>query len=624
MRVLLHVDPAPGHLEATLPLARALAGRGHEVVYSAPLERRAELEADGFRCVPVHRRARRGGDPWAELERHQQIADDYHRGAIDAHVRAIDPAVIVADARASSPIQLVAYRHRIPCVQLSLTLSQHLDDRPPLTSALAPDASPLERQGARWLASCLGRPLGPWRSAMAIATTADRLAARFGYPPGAISLETVFAPAFTAIPEVVAAAAALELPGADPGAHVAIPVDVERPEPVAPALAAFAGRGGGDLVLASLGARAASYPHAGRLFEAVIGAMRLRPDRRAVIETGDLDDPSFARLPPNVLRVEAAPRLWLLRRAAALITHAGLLEVREAIALEVPIVAVPQADDQHGNAVRVVHHGAGVAVPAYGASAAILTGALDRALAADRGPLRALAAACRHEEAEQRGVALVERLAAGEAQATKESVPDGLARGAPRALPGEPAAPTAGWMFLGRAGELPAGREPSASLGEALDTGDGAILARVERAGGRLARVATCDAEAILQDYAVWCAEAALAPARDADPERAALVAGYLAEHRALHAAGAPSARLERVQRAALAQAAAHWDRGYGAAALALAGPPDRNARTARREALAHLAHGGDHAAVAARFERELERRLRPLLAGVGARLELE
>ena len=61
--------------------------------------------------------------------------------------------------------------------------------------------------------------------------------------------------------------------------------------------------------------------------------------------------------------VSYAPQLQLLKRAAAVITHAGLNTVLESLAEGVPLVAIPQGNDQPGVAARVAAKGVGIVIP---------------------------------------------------------------------------------------------------------------------------------------------------------------------------------------------------------------------------------------------------------------------
>ncbi len=79
---------------------------------------------------------------------------------------------------------------------------------------------------------------------------------------------------------------------------------------------------------------------------------------------GGLDPARLGALPGNPIVVRYAPQLELLKRASAVITHAGLNTVLESLAEGVPLVAIPQGNDQPGVAARVGAKGAGIVIPA--------------------------------------------------------------------------------------------------------------------------------------------------------------------------------------------------------------------------------------------------------------------
>ncbi|OAI30632.1 hypothetical protein A1351_22435, partial [Methylosinus sp. R-45379] len=70
------------------------------------------------------------------------------------------------------------------------------------------------------------------------------------------------------------------------------------------------------------------------------------------IETADVDS-----TPENVICVNEAPQLALLKRAKVMITHGGANTVKECILFGVPMVIFPMAGDHHGVAARAVYHG---------------------------------------------------------------------------------------------------------------------------------------------------------------------------------------------------------------------------------------------------------------------------
>lgn len=78
---------------------------------------------------------------------------------------------------------------------------------------------------------------------------------------------------------------------------------------------------------------------------------------------GGLDPASLGKLPGRPLTVRYAPQLEIVKRAAAVITHAGLNTTLESLAEGVPLVCIPLGNDQPGVAARVVARGAGIVVP---------------------------------------------------------------------------------------------------------------------------------------------------------------------------------------------------------------------------------------------------------------------
>ena len=78
---------------------------------------------------------------------------------------------------------------------------------------------------------------------------------------------------------------------------------------------------------------------------------------------GGLDPAILGELAGNPLVVRFAPQLEILKRAALVITHAGLNTVLETLSEGVPLVAIPLGNDQPGVAARVKARGAAVVIP---------------------------------------------------------------------------------------------------------------------------------------------------------------------------------------------------------------------------------------------------------------------
>ncbi len=99
---------------------------------------------------------------------------------------------------------------------------------------------------------------------------------------------------------------------------------------------------------------------------------------------GGLDPARLGKLAGDPLVVRFAPQLEILKRAALVITHAGLNTVLETLSEGVPLVAVPLANDQPGVAARLKARGAGVVVSRYRLSPAQLRKAVMLVLQDDR------------------------------------------------------------------------------------------------------------------------------------------------------------------------------------------------------------------------------------------------
>jgi hypothetical protein len=570
MRVLLHFPGTTGAAVATL--ARGLQARGHDVACTvlddADL---ARLPAATVR-VPVHRRvplrrllerrhaASTEQREWLRLEIDARVAQDYFEGEMLGAVAALAPDVIVADAGSLSPLPLVAHELRIPCQQLTLTLPRGASASPPLTSHARADASALQVAGARWESSCLNRRLAGIPVPMQVASAIERLAVSAAYPARAISLTTAMAPALTLFPEASVAEACFDVESAR-GANSYWAIEPATP-PQRDSFATAAPRG--PVVYVELDEAGAAEP--------------LRANLARCLAAVFADGCEWSAVTGNRGAAHDAPRQWWLERAAAFITTAGLDAVRDAIACHVPMIAIPLAADQPGNAMRVEHHGIGMRLRAELLTPALLRAALREVLAnqANAERLRRLDAACREERATSNAIEQIERRVAAR---------DLIAR----ATPVVPAARSSGSVWL-----------------DALDA-DGAAGAALE--------------------YALWCVERVLATLVALEPDRVAAIRALLGEYRERWLASDADA-LRPLRRRVCELAAAHWHRGFGVSVCALHPQPREAALLARLEGIAALARNAvdesgtgtersrafteRYVALAQEFDGELRSRIEP------------
>ncbi|MEU4067248.1 macrolide-inactivating glycosyltransferase [Streptomyces wedmorensis] len=106
--------------------------------------------------------------------------------------------------------------------------------------------------------------------------------------------------------------------------------------------------GAGKVLLVSLGSSFTKQPGFYRDCVEAFGGL---PDWHVVLQIGKFVDPAeLGDLPANVEAHAWVPQLAILREADAFITHAGAGGSQEGLATATPMVAVPQAVDQFGNA----------------------------------------------------------------------------------------------------------------------------------------------------------------------------------------------------------------------------------------------------------------------------------
>ncbi|MGW7334237.1 macrolide-inactivating glycosyltransferase, partial [Streptomyces sp. NPDC054840] len=137
---------------------------------------------------------------------------------------------------------------------------------------------------------------------------------------------------------------------------------------------------GKKVVLVSLGSTFTRQP---AFYRACIEAFADLPDWHLVLQIGRFtDDADLGPVPAGVEVHRWVPQLDILRQADAFITHAGAGGSQEGLATATPMVAVPQAVDQFGNADMLVSLGVARHVPMADADAATLREAV-LALVAD-------------------------------------------------------------------------------------------------------------------------------------------------------------------------------------------------------------------------------------------------
>lgn len=397
LTVVLAMLSDRGHYTGTFRLARVLRARGHRVVYLGLAGAREWVTSQGFDFVAFAEDVvpAAAASPRATEETFQAFLARISDGTLDQCLRDAGADLVLCDTFVWY-IALRALRLGLPVVNLSIILSLHPHARiPPILTALPAAQTAWSRARVRatwaWLRvqflftkSLASR----WRGAYRTPTRMHHLVGVFrsvahqaGYRcrEGETYWFGETGPRLV-LPELVLCPEAFQFPEkpADGRRYIGDYVDMERTEP--PLAAELAGETR-PIVYCSLGTCASAYRQRRRFVAAVADASRRRPDWLFVLQLSDA--PTLAQIEPaeNLRAFAWVPQLALLRRAAAMVTHGGLNSIMECVQLGVPMVIVPAARDQPGNAARAARLGIALTAGMAELTGAMLAGMLDRALA---------------------------------------------------------------------------------------------------------------------------------------------------------------------------------------------------------------------------------------------------
>lgn len=327
----------PGHINATIRLGHELGAAGHQVRYCGASEDESLFAPHGVRFAPLPRSLGRYGPEyrWDDDPSELALIDSIlFRPAIDAR-------------RAGKRV-----------VSLSTTYPTGYEpDVPPITSALSPpsDATTRAQTQEAWEKVRRGHATVVERHEHngqrdSTLTILHGFARTRSWPLDQLDERAAINP-LVRLPELVLAPAQLDFPRRPIATrrYGGPCVNIERPEAPFEAAGLDDGR---PLVFASFGSQAHRYPLDAAL-SLLCAAARAQPSLSFVIATGGrpLRDP-----PANVRAVARAPQLSLLRRAALMLSHGGLNGIKEALYFGVPLLVLPFAWDQPGNAARVAFH----------------------------------------------------------------------------------------------------------------------------------------------------------------------------------------------------------------------------------------------------------------------------
>jgi UDP:flavonoid glycosyltransferase YjiC (YdhE family) len=254
---------------------------------------------------------------------------------------------------------------------------------PPISSDRIPSPDFGSRMGIwwEWRKTLLKRKLmtrisGLWRSSAYLRD----LALSTGYPVDKIDFNVAPWPRLS-FPELIFFPEWFNFPRATPidnAFYVEPSVDAARKDKEFP----WERLDGRPLVYCSLGSLI-TFKYlalAKRFFQVLLEAMEQRPDLQAVVVIGHYLKAEDFRCPANVILIDDAPQVDLLKRARLMVGHAGGGCIRESVFYGVPMLLLPMGFDAPGNAARAAHHGLALRADFRKASAQDLKSAIDKVL----------------------------------------------------------------------------------------------------------------------------------------------------------------------------------------------------------------------------------------------------
>jgi UDP:flavonoid glycosyltransferase YjiC (YdhE family) len=354
--------PGTGHINPFTALARRLQQRGHRVIVFGIADTEARVRAAGVEFCQVGAQDYPLGT-LAELDRKlstlkglssfrftvDRVKNHSHMELRDgpAAVKAAGVEAMLVDE--ADMAGSVADMLGLPFISIACFPPLMLNDSiPPFVFGWRYHAGPLAR-----LRNLLGRLLLTW-VAQPIYKEVNAQRTSWGLAPFKATVD-----ALSPLAQITQLPQALEFPMPNPplGLHYTGPFVDQVREPVAFPWGRLNGK---PLVYASMGTL---QNGAEWMFRTIAEACAGR-DVQLVLSMGGSREPSeLGELPGTPIVVRYAPQLELLRRAAVVVTHAGLNTTLESLAEGVPLVAIPMGNDQPGVAARIAYAGVGVVIP---------------------------------------------------------------------------------------------------------------------------------------------------------------------------------------------------------------------------------------------------------------------
>lgn len=343
---------AHGHVNPSIEVIRELVARGHRVSYAIPASFAEKVAETGATPVVWNSILPTDEDPEAwgtELIDHlEPFLNDAVQALpqLAAAFEGDEPDLVLHDIT-SYPAPVLAHRWGVPAVSLSSNLVAWEGYEEEVAEPMFAGLKESERGRAYYAR------FGAWLRENGLGDGVDRFQSR---PRRSVVLiPRALQPNADRVDTSV-----YTFVGACHGDRAAAQGRWQRPESAE----------GRKVLLVSLGSAFTKQP---AFYRACVEAFGDLPDWHVVLQIGKFTDASdLGAIPANVEVHRWVPQLDILRRADAFITHAGAGGSQEGLATGTPMVAVPQAVDQFGNADMLVSLGVARHVPTEEADAATL------------------------------------------------------------------------------------------------------------------------------------------------------------------------------------------------------------------------------------------------------------
>ena len=366
MRIGFLSLPVPGHLNPMTALARKLQSRGHDVVFMSLADVAPVVEAAELPFVPCSETAYPAGSLGKLVRRLSELSgEEALHFTVNAMMKGYTASLFetVADTLSKAGVEglvldqyqpyveLIPMHLRMPFVHVSNALHVDYTGRTPICFVDWPyetgaDALARNREGIR-RARILLEPLTA--TAQAYANKVG-LSVDWNNPHATVSrLAWV-----TQCPREFDFGSAPDFPQF----HYAGPfhdglgrMDFDFP---------WQRLTGKPIVYASMGTLQNGLVD---IFRSITrAAIELKELQFVLAVGGQVDPKDLGYVPANVVVVNHAPQIEILKRSSLCITHAGLNTVLESLSSGVPMLAIPITNDQPGVAARITNRNLGVVI----------------------------------------------------------------------------------------------------------------------------------------------------------------------------------------------------------------------------------------------------------------------